>query len=576
MNKVTDELINDIRNKANIVDIVSNYVSLNKRGKNYFGVCPFHDDHSPSMSVNEEKQMFKCFTCGVGGNVFTFVSKYENIDFISSVKKVGELVGINVDTSNYKKQDSIYKSDYEIMDYATKIYQNNLNSNLGTDAREYLESRKFSKECIKDFSIGFSTRDNKGLYNLISKKYKNKDLEDLGLININGTFYSDVFTNRIMIPIKDHNNNVVGFTGRVITKDYDGGKYINTKETRIYTKGNILFNYYNSKEYIREKKEVILVEGNMDAIRLYSSGIKNVIALMGTNITKYQIDLLKKLRVSIILMLDNDDAGLEATLKNGELLLKENIEVYVVRLSSVKDPDEYIVKYGVDKLNDTIKHKISYLEFKLSNIKTNYNLDNPIELSNYISNVLNFIKDKDNITKEVVINKISNDYNLDINILRSELKINNIKESKNTIKVDNIKKKDKYKECIDKIFGYIMSDIKYLTIFNNRVGYFKEKKERELYNEVIYYARKNKLLDISGFTSFVSQFPEYDSMMDDIMKEIDLDNMNEELFMEYVNYLNKYLKKESIKNIKREIKEEIDINKKAELINKLAKIKKEV
>ena len=576
MNRITDELIQEINNKANILDIVSNYVSLKKHGKNYFGICPFHDDHSPSMSVNEERQMFKCFTCGVGGNVFTFVSKYENIGFFDAVKRVGEMIGVSVDTSGIKKKDDKYQSDYEIMDFASKIYQNNLNSTLGIDARKYLESRNFSKETIKDFGIGFAIKDNKGLYNLISKKYKNKDLNDLGLIYIDGNTGLDVFVNRVMIPIKDHNNNIVGFTGRVIAEKYSGGKYINTKETRIYTKGNILFNYHNSKEYIREKKEAILVEGNMDAIRMYSSGIRNVIALMGTSMTKFQIKLLKNLHVPIVLMLDNDNAGLDATIKIGELLLNENIEVYVVRLNGAKDPDEYIVNFGVEELESTIKHKISFLEFKLSSLKVNFNLDNPIELSNYVNNVIEFLKDKDNITKEVVIKRISEDYKLDYEVLKSELKINEIKENKPAVKEVTIKKSDKYKECVDKIFSYIMSDIKYLTIFNNRVGYFKEKKERELYNEVIYYARKNKKVDIAGMTSFVSQFPEYNEMMNDIMKDIDFDNMNEDLFMEYLNYFDKYLKQEHIKDIKKKIKEEIDINRKVELINELTKLKKEV
>ena len=576
MNRITDELIQEINNKANILDIVSNYVSLRKHGKNYFGICPFHDDHSPSMSVNEERQMFKCFTCGVGGNVFTFVSKYENIGFFDAVKRVGEMVGVSVDTSGMKKKDDKYQSDYEIMDFASKIFQNNLNSSLGIDARKYLESRSFSEETIKDFGIGFSIKDNKGLYNLISKKYKNKDLFDLGLIYIDGNTGLDVFVNRVMIPIKDHNNNIVGFTGRVIKEKYSGGKYINTKETRIYTKGNILFNYCNSKDYIREKKEAILVEGNMDAIRMYSSGIRNVIALMGTSMTKFQIKLLKNLHAPIVLMLDNDNAGFDATVKIGELLLNENVDVYVVRLNGAKDPDEYIVNFGVEELENTIKHKISFLEFKLTSLKVNFNLDNPIELSNYVNNVIEFLKDKDNITKEVVIKKISEDYNLDYEVLKSELKINEIKENKPAVKEVTIKKSDKYKECVDKIFSYIMSDIKYLTIFNNRVGYFKEKRERELYNEVIYYARKNKKVDIAGMTSFVSQFPEYNEMMNDIMKDIDFDNMNEDLFMEYLNYFDKYLKQEHIKDIKKKIKEEIDINRKVELINELTKLKKEV
>lgn len=575
MSKVTNELIQQIKESVDIVDVISDYVSLKKHGKNYFGICPFHDDHSPSMSVNVDKQLFKCFSCGTGGNVFGFVSKFENISFAEAVKRVGEKAGINVSVGDYRKSDNKYLKDYELMDFASKIYQNNLNSKLGLKAREYLLSRNFSEEAIKDFGIGYALNNKSGLYNVISSKYNNKDLYELGLIHIKGSYGSDVFVNRIMIPIKDHNNNIVGFTGRVIESEYIGGKYVNSKETRIYKKGNILFNYYNSKNYIREKKEIIVVEGNMDAIRMYSSGIKNVIALMGTSMTNYQVKLLKNLRVPVVLMLDNDSAGYEATIKNGELLLKENIDTYVVRLNGSKDPDEYIVKNGSDKLESAIKHKISYLEFKLSTLKIDYNLDNPIELSNYINNVILFLKDKDNITKEVVLKKLSIDYNLDYDTLKSEVKINN-----DNLKVVENKtykeKKDNYKECSNIIFSYIMSDIKYLTIFNNRVGYFKEKEERELYNEIIYYGRKNKKVDMSSVLSFVSQFPEYDELINRIMKDMDFDNMNENMFMEYLNYFDKYLKKDNIKKLKKEIKEEKDINRKAILIDKLANIKKEV
>ena len=267
MERISDEKINEIRNAADIVTIISDYIPLKMQGKNYFGICPFHDDHSPSMSVSKERQLYKCFVCNKGGNVFNFVKDYENISFIEAVKRVADKVGIPLNINYVKKENVKYKEDFEIMNYATKIFQNNLNSKEGTKAREYLAKRSINEEVIKDFKIGLSLNNNTYLYDSLSKKYNINKLDELGLITKDGIKGYDKFINRIMIPLTDLDNNVVGYTGRIYNDEKDTAKYINTKETNIYKKGNLLFNYYNAKEYIREEKIAILVEGNMDAIR---------------------------------------------------------------------------------------------------------------------------------------------------------------------------------------------------------------------------------------------------------------------------------------------------------------------
>lgn len=575
MNLIPDEKINEIRGLANIVDVISSYIPLTSKGKNYFGVCPFHDDHSPSMSVSPDRQMFKCFTCGVGGNVYNFVSRYENISFVEAIKKVADYVGVDLDISKFEKKESIHKHEFEIMEFASKIYQNNLNTSLGAKSREYLKTRNINESIINTFKIGFAIDDNKNLYNILSKKYKNKELEELGLINLNGLDGYDKFVNRIMIPITDINNNVVGFTGRIIDNSTDQAKYINTKETKIYKKGNILFNYFNAKQHIKQSKKVVVVEGNMDAIRLYASGIKNVVALMGTSLTKEQIMLLKNLRVPVVLMLDNDSAGEMATISNGELLQSNNIDTYIVRLSDVKDPDEYIIKYGVDKLNGLINHAVSYMDYKLKSLKKEFNLNNPIELSKYINNIIKYLKDKDNITKEVTIRKISDDYNIDYEILKSELKLEE-KNNKNVITNIDYIKKDRYKECTNEIFIYLMSDIKYISIFKNKINFFRDKEERELYNEILYYSKKFKNINIANFISFIEQIDDLKEYVNNIIGKMNFDNISEDIFMEYINYLENYFRKENIKKLKEQLKSETDINKKCELINNITKLKKEV
>lgn len=577
MNLISDEKINEIRSSVNIVDIISNYIPLTNKGKNYFGICPFHDDHSPSMSVSPERQMFKCFTCGVGGNVFTFVSKYDDISFIEAVKKVAEYANISLNIKNISKKESIHKKEYEIMDMAVKIYQNNLNTINGKKAQEYLNKRNIDDKTCNLFKIGYALNDNTYLYNILSKKYKNKELDDLGLINISGVDGYDKFINRLMIPITDEYNQVVGFTGRIIEKDDTSPKYINTKETTIYKKGHILFNYYNAKESAKVLKNIIIVEGNMDAIRMYANGYQNVVALMGTSLTKEQIDLIKKLRASVTLLLDSDNAGETATITNGEILLKNNIETFVLRLDGAKDPDEYLVKFGNNQFKEAIKHQVPFLDYKLTSLKNNYNVNNPVELANYINQMLKYINNFDNITKEVTIRKISDEYNLDYEVLKQELKLEEKEDnSKISVNKKKVEKKDNYKNCVTKIFLYLMSDSKYLAIFKNRINFFKNPIERELYNEIIYYTKKYKSINVANFLSFIDNNINVKDLLNEIIADMDFETMNDDIYMEYVNYLEKYFKNEDIKKLKEQIKVETDINKKCELLDKLTKLKKEV
>ena len=232
MEVISNEQINNIRSSVDIVDVISSYISLTSKGKNYFGVCPFHDDHSPSMSVSQEKQIYTCFSCGATGNVFTFVSEYENINFIEAVKLLGNKIGYNLGNSKLstKKEDA----SIEIYDLACKFYQNNLNTALGKNAQNYLKERKIDKETIKKFKIGLSISKTSLTDYLLNKKITLNDLVSLGISNENGT---DLFVNRIIFPLYDLQGNVVAFSGRIYNIK-DPSKYINTKETKIFKKGN--------------------------------------------------------------------------------------------------------------------------------------------------------------------------------------------------------------------------------------------------------------------------------------------------------------------------------------------------
>ena len=576
---IKDEEINAIREGADIVDIISGYLSLKQRGKNFLAVCPFHDDHSPSLVVSRERQMFNCFTCRTGGNVFTFIMKYENVSFVEAVKIVADKIGYNLNIANLSDFSTANKEDYEIMEFSKKFYLNNIFTEKGISARKYLEERGIDESIIKEFNIGLSLDSKDTLYKLLnSKKYNIDKASDLGLINKVGLDIYDVFSNRIMIPIENLKGQVVGFTGRIFNGEKDTAKYMNTKETEIFKKGQILFNYHNARNSIREEKCVIVVEGNMDAIKLSASGIKNVVALMGVALSKEQIDVLRKLKVPIILMLDNDSAGLEATVKNGDELQKYDVDLRVVRLTDAKDPDEYIRIKGVDALKDNIKHALKYIDFKLEYLKNNKNLNNMEDLIIYVKEVISSLNNEDDLTKELVISKISKDYEIDAEILKQELNNKVVQDTKKeTPKKEVTKPKiSKYQNAVSKILYSMMCDPTYITVYKNRLGYFKEKKERMLASEIVYYNTVHNNINIADFLTYMMPQEELFAFINEIISENNNTIVSLDEFNSCVDVVLKILKKDEIVELKEKIKQELDVNKKLELIAKLTELKKEV
>ncbi len=575
MERVSEDKINEIRNSADIVSIISDYIPLKAQGKNYFGICPFHDDHTPSMSVSKDRQLFKCFVCGKGGNVFTFVKDYENISFLEAVKKVADKVGIPLDFTPIKKVNSKFKEDYEIMEFTTKIFQNNLNSKEGVKAKEYLLKRNITDDIIKEFQIGFALDNRTYLYNVLKKKnYDINKLDDLGLISKDGIDAHDKFVNRIMIPLTNLEGSTVGFTGRIFNGE-DLAKYINTKETAIYKKGDLLFNYYNAKKYIRESKSAILVEGNMDAIRMYSSGCKNTLALMGTAITSMQVEILKKLRVPIILMLDNDAAGELATINVGDLLTHASVDVKVVRLKGAKDPDEYIVKFGEKAFQDVIKNPLSYFDYKLEYLKQNKDLSNTNELVSYVKDVLKMIDNADNLTKEITLKKISEEYNIDYELLKGEITFK--KEEEKPIIINKPVKKDKYQICVNYILYYLMSDAKYLKIFNSKLGFLKNPEERNLITEIEYYIKNhNNKINLADFLSYAENDDKIRDLVNNICGVVDVSDLDDNMFLDYIKAIDNLMHQDNMKKIKEKINAETDINEQLKDINRQIAMQKKM
>ncbi len=573
---VTEEEIERIRKSANIIDIISSYIPLTQKGKNYFGVCPFHEDHSPSMSVSEEKQIYKCFSCGAAGNVFTFVSEYENVKFLEAVKIVADKCGIPFSGVIQKEKPKKFTQEYEIMNLALKFYQNNLNSKEGLLAKEYLKKRDLDENVIKEFDLGLALSGDVSLNKLLTnKKYSLDALLRLGLVNQNNGYVNDVFQRRVMFPIHDLEGNVVGFTGRIF-EDTNQAKYINSKESDIFKKGQILFNYHRARPEIKRKKEVILVEGNMDAIRMYASGIKNVVALMGTSLTKDQVNILKGLRAKIILMFDNDAAGETATYQNGTILEEARLEFQVVRLSGPKDPDEYIIKNGVQALEENIRSPISFLDFKLKYFKKDKDLTKVDDLASYIKEIIGDLKNiPDALTRELTLKQISEEYQISLDLLKSELEKTEIKKVVETPPKKLEKKRiSKYDKACQNIIYFMMNDGKFVERFLKELGYFSEKKYRNIANEIVYYYEANKKIELSSFISFIST---KDYIVDDamdIIRSSKVEDLQMDAFLEFILVAKKEMTKREIQELKEKMARSMDANEELELAKKILDLKK--
>lgn len=573
---ISNEEINEIRSRANIVDIISGYLQVSSKGKNYVALCPFHNDHSPSLIISPEKQIFNCFTCRTGGNVFSFVMKYENVSFAEAVSIVAKKVGFNLKNDVFVKSENKYSKDYEIYEYAMKFYLNNINTADGSKAREYLLKRGINETIIKEFKLGYSGSSKDTFYKLATNKgWDIETLNKLGLINkVNENVY-DTFINRVVIPIENLKGEVVGFTGRIFNGEDNTAKYLNTKETEIFKKSSLLFNYHNAKNYIRDRKSVIVVEGNMDAIKMSAKGFKNVVALMGVALSNEQIDILKRLKVPVILMLDNDNAGEDATIKNGESLINSGVDTKVVRLSGAKDPDEYLEKFGIDAMQNNIDKAIKYIDFKIECLKKDKDLSNMEDLITYVKEVINSINGEDDLTKEIILSKISKDYAIDIDVLKSNLKT----EVKKAVKKEETqevrdKKLTKYQKASHKVLYYMLMDSKYINLYKNTLGYFKERIERVLASEIVYYESNNGNIDVADFTTTIMGSEDEYEFLQIILSENGNTSVSDEEFNSCVKAILDIYKKDEIIKVKGLIASELDQTKKEELVKKLIDLKR--
>ena len=576
MEKIPYDVILDIKSKVNIVDVISEYLPVEQKGKNYFAICPFHDDHNPSMSISPEKQIYTCFVCGASGNVFNFVANYEKVSFVSAVKKVAQKAGINLDINvkdDYKPQDTKYDKYYKMFDITNKYYQNNIKSVYGKKAIEYLHNRKINDDIINEFEIGLSMNDNNVSKLLEKKGYDVNELIDIGLCGKKDNFIYDIFRNRIMFPLYNLDGKPVGFSGRIYNGEKDS-KYVNSKESIIFKKGNLLYNYHRALSHAREKHQIIVVEGFMDVIRLYTIGIKNVVATMGTAITKEHANLLMKLYKNIVLCFDGDKAGEKATISALDALEKIGITPKIIRLEDDLDPDDYIIKKGSDAYLTHLNNPMSSVVFKINIDKSKTNFNDYNEISTYLKSVSKELeKIDDKVVYELTVNKLSKETGVSCDTINDMVK----SMPKNEIKVITKRtslKKDKYQKAEEYLVHYMLRNVDAVLIYQNNVSYLNDPILSKIAMQILEFYEINRYINITDFTVFLedkTDLIEKSLIIDDLRLP---DEVNVDILMDYVKTIDEGILKREIEKTKKQIKEEMDVAKKISLTEKLRNLKK--
>ncbi|HDJ1602732.1 TPA: DNA primase [Staphylococcus aureus] len=430
--RIDQSIINEIKDKTDILDLVSEYVKLEKRGRNYIGLCPFHDEKTPSFTVSEDKQICHCFGCKKGGNVFQFTQEIKDISFVEAVKELGDRVNVAVDIEATQSNSNVQiASDdlqmIEMHELIQEFYYYALTKTVeGEQALTYLQERGFTDALIKERGIGFAPDSSHFCHDFLQKKGYDIELAyEAGLLSRNEENFSyyDRFRNRIMFPLKNAQGRIVGYSGRTYTGQEP--KYLNSPETPIFQKRKLLYNLDKARKSIRKLDEIVLLEGFMDVIKSDTAGLKNVVATMGTQLSDEHITFIRKLTSNITLMFDGDFAGSEATLKTGQHLLQQGLNVFVIQLPSGMDPDEYIGKYGNDAFTAFVKNgKKSFAHYKVSILKDEI-AHNDLSYERYLKELSHDISlMKSSILQQKAINDVAPFFNVSPEQLANEIQFN--------------------------------------------------------------------------------------------------------------------------------------------------------
>ncbi len=548
---ISDQTIQDVLANTDIVDLIGETVSLSKQGKSYFGLCPFHNEKTPSFSVEPERKTFHCFGCGEKGDAISFVQKTRNMSFVEAVETLADRANMNLDFSAHKTDDPnarLYGINQDALNFY-KLYLSN--TKQGQTALDYLHKRGIEDDIIQTFDLGLAP----GEYDLLTKTLTDRDvlvsdLYDLGLTKQSKTDqYYDLFRNRIIIPIKDEKGNTVAFSGRVyLDKDESQAKYINSPQTKIFTKSNVLYNLNNARAAIEQTKRVVLFEGYMDVIAAHRAGIAESVASMGTSLTREQVRLIKKHTDHLIICYDGDPAGIEATSRAINLIQNEQMNVEIVLLPDRLDPDDYITKYGKDKLKQFIdNNRMDSIAFRYYKNNMDIDFTKMLDIERFKKTVFDLIKNTSHTIIETYIRRLATDTKLSIESIRQDFeqytKRNIEPIGKRTVKQLPID--SKYVKADRFVLNYFLADYKYVVDFNGEFGMFYISdmvRDLRMIIEDMYFAIPDDQPKTVALADFTAQLTDEQRAFFEHKVKYKDQIVEQDEYMDFKDVLNEYLR----------------------------------
>ena len=596
MAKITKQDIDYIFENIDIVSLVSEYVKLEKRGQNYLGLCPFHNEKTPSFTVSPEKKIAHCFGCGKGGNIFQFVSLIENITYNQAIVKLGTRLGLDIESNSNKEERYDLNNEHDLMYYGHMLladYYNYIlmNTKEAEEALKYLLDRGLSVDVIKHFNIGYAPRENNIALNFFnSNKIDLNIMVEAGLLGKNETGdYYDVFKDRVMFPIKNNQNQVVAFSGRTMSSDKGVPKYYNTHETKIFEKRTVLYNFSDARAFIAKENEVIFCEGYMDVIKAHQNGIKNAVALMGTNIDNNKLNEILSLVSKVTLSLDNDEAGSKAQIEIGNRIIQKTDNVYKLRFSGAKDLDEFLTEKNsknpdFDAENYLKNNKDHYINYKIEYCKNDSksNIEQRIKYKNEILGNIAYIEDES--LKYILLTNLAENFGIERQVLLKELGQVNVKRKKTVeqwvapTKPELLFRATNYDKKLCKLFKYFFVDRALFVEKYNELEqcYFPQGAFLNLMDYLVIYYNNNIEFHIHKFIHSledeeVIRLTTYIDENDFLIE----DNPSSEVVTDYIKYFSR--KEITLKEIKDRLRvaiQEMDIETQKELLLKLKQLKK--
>ena len=588
MARLSQEKIDEIRQSVDIVDVMGQYLELHKKGKNYMAICPFHDDNHPSLSISQSRQIYKCFVCGNGGNVFTFIQEYLKVPFVESVMKVAEFG--HVDMSGYSLEKRVVKVDealaplYDMHAFALKLYMYYLYTQSGKQALDYLRHRGFDDELIKMFGIGYAP-DKSILHERFQKEgYTEVAQVKSGLVLENERHY-DRFRDRVMFPLYDEFGKVVGFSGRVYKAQDKNSKYMNSPESDIFIKGKTLYNYHRVKEAVRQAGFVYINEGFMDVIAMHRAHHDNCIALMGTALTKDHLRMLKRMTRTIHLCLDGDMAGQAAAMKSSDLLTSQGFEVKIVLLPDGRDPDEILSTEGIEGLDAVLKDTLSPIDFMMAFECSKLDLRNYEDRKTLLVKACEKIaKIEDRIDRGHYITKLSSltDFPKEIieeQLLNSSAVIEHREQfSQNRIETiqDQRPILDKYTLAEKNLLFYMLNDRQVSDIYEAKAGFMHNDTYRALAAYIRDYYRTHQTMDIANL---IDKIGSSHSTLVNALTDITECSLplpyQKEVIDDYIARITENTKNIREQELQEQFKNVLAPSAKAEILQKLIDLKKE-